>query len=210
MTAFRLGTLVTCAALAPGVLIGTNRATANDQTSLAATRTVINLRPTFDGGIVDNSPFDGRPDFFDATVHGGVTLNSGLHDSREIVEFDLNILPEGAQIRRAELRVRIIGRSVGQDATSLPIEVRAFRGNGVLDLGDFHQGRFEGVFDGLPIPINGAGTVDVFPTVSNIYANSPRRLVAFVLRTTGRGGVTVGSLETDRPAILSIIYAIPE
>jgi len=182
---------------------------ANAQT-LDATRVQVDLTPTFDAFIVDNSPFDGNPDAFDADLAGDVLLDSAFHDSRTIIEFDLNALPPGARIRQAQLRAPVVGKLVGPDATSLPVEVRVFSSNGVVDLSDFHQGRFEGVFDALPIPANGTtAKVDVLNTVLAIYKNSSRRLVGIVLRTTAQGGIAIGTLETGKPAVLRIVYAVP-
>jgi hypothetical protein len=182
---------------------------ANAQSTDATTRIQVDLTPTFDASIIDNSPFDGLPEAFEADLAGDVQLNSAFHDSRTIIEFDLNALPPGARIRQAQLRAPVVGKAVGPDATSLPVEVRAFRSNGVVNLSDFHQGRFEGVFDALLIPPNGTtAKVDVTPMVEEIYENSSRRLVGFVLRTTAQGGITVGSLETGKPAILRIVYTI--
>ena len=183
---------------------------AEAQTLDATTRVQVDLTPTADASIIDNFPFDGLPEAFEADLAGDVQLNSAFHDSRAVIEFDLNALPAGARIRRAQLRAPVVGKAVGPDATSLPVEVRAFSSNGVLNLSDFHRGRFEGVFDALPIPANGTtAKVDVTPTVIAINENSSRRLVGFVLRTTAQGGIAVGTLETGKPAILRIVYAVP-
>ena len=181
-----------------------------DAQTLDATRVQVDLTPTVDASVIDNSPFDGLPEAIEADLAGDVQLNSAFHDSRAVIEFDLNALPPGARIRRAQLRAPVVGKVVGPDATSLPIEVRVFSSNGIVNLSDFHQGRFEGVFDALFIPANGAtAKVDVTPTVLAIYEYSARRLVGFVLRTTAQGGIAVGTLETGKPAVLRIVYAVP-
>jgi hypothetical protein len=190
-----------------GLYLALNPGSTDADEAVTLTRIEIDLKPSLDGSIIDNSPFDGNPDFFSDLPPNGVSLNPGLEDSRSVVEFDLNELPPGAIIRRAQLRATVIGKAVV--STSIPIEVRAFSSNGVLNLSDFHQGRFEGVADASAIPINSTIKVDVLPLVTAIHNNSERKLVAFVLRTSGLGAINFGSLESGPAPLLKLVVAVP-
>jgi hypothetical protein len=155
-----------------------------------------------DGSILDQFPFDGIPNVIDSVV-SQVGLEGGQFDSRVVIDFDLHVIPDSKVIQSATLVLMPLGKTIAEGDTSLPIEIRGFASNGVLQLNDFHLGGFVSVVDGFPMVPGVRERVDVTRFVRNLFA-SHQKLIGFVLRTTGRGGFIFGSLGYAHPATLVV------
>ena len=156
-----------------------------------------------EGTILDQFTFDGLPNTIDTRINQ-VQLEGGQFDARAIIDFDLNVIPNGKRIARAILVLMPLGRTFHPEDTSIPIEIRGFASNGVLQLKDFHSGRFVRVIDGFPMELGVRERVDVTAIVRDVF-RSERKLVGFVLRTTARGGMLFGSRGFVSPAKLEVV-----
>jgi len=178
------------------------------------------LTPLADGTILDQTPFDGVPDFLSDLGDVTVFLNPGRAEWRPVIVFDLGVIPQGKEILRAGLNFVVVGKATVAGDTFCPIEFHGFASDGVVTLNDFHGGpsafdndglpsRFEGAVDGLSLQLNGVvHKVDVSPTVKRIY-ESGRRFVGFHLRSTGRCEISLGSLAFGTPVKLIVVTTDP-
>lgn len=173
-----------------------------DDVNAAVTAERMVIQTLSDGSILDQFPFDGIPNVID-TVVSQVQLEGGQFDSRIVIDFDLNVIPNSKHIQSATLVLMPLGKTIAEGDTSLPIEIRGFASNGVLQLNDFHLGGFVGVVDGFPMEPGVRERVNVTRFVRNLF-ESDQKLVGFVLRTTGRGGFIFGSLGYAHPPILVV------
>ena len=170
--------------------------------AVTAERTVLQILS--DGSILDQFPFDGVPDIIDTGINH-VQLESGQFDSRGVINFGLNVIPDGKRIVEATLVVIAYGRTLAEGDTSLPIEVRGYASTGVLELNDYYAGRFVSVFDGLPLELGVTRQrIDVTSVVREVF-KSKRKLVGFVLRTNARGGLIFGSNAFAIPPRLVVV-----
>jgi hypothetical protein len=161
------------------------------------------LEPSSDGTIYDQFPFNGLPDFIQSEFNQ-VQLEGGEFDARSVIKFDLSSIPSNKRIVQATLVAPVYGKGFAEGDTSLPIEIRGFATTGDIQLDDFHAGQFVGLFDGFPIELGSRQRIDATAVVRSVF-KSERTMVGFVLRTTGRGGLILGSAEFAIPTRLAVI-----
>jgi hypothetical protein len=174
-----------------------------DEINAAVTSERTVVQTLSDGSILDQFPFDGLPNVIDPGINQ-VQLEGGQFDSRTVIDFDLNVIPDSKRIQSATLVLMPLGKTVAEGDPSLPIEIRGFASNGILQLNDFHLGLFVIVVDGLPMELGVRQRIDVTRFVRNRF-ESEQKLVGFVLRTTGRGGLIFGSTGFAHPAKLIVV-----
>jgi hypothetical protein len=178
------------------------------------------LRPLADGTLLDDTPYDGVPDFLSDLGDLTVFLSPGRAEMRGVLEYDLGVIPEGKVITRAGLNFVLVGKGIVAGDTFCPIEFHGYASDGVVNLNDFHGGpsafdndglpsRFEGAVDGLTMQLGGVvHKVDVSPTVKRVY-ESGRRFIGFHLRSTGRCTISLGSLAFGTPVRLIVVTTDP-
>jgi len=111
----------------------------------------VTLLPTDDGTVVDEFPFDGiandlESDFVVIELDDFDPVAETIGDRRGVVEFDLSSLV-GRSIRRAILQLTPSFIPVPDGTFVIPVEVRRYKGNGAVGLGDFYRGTFATTFD---------------------------------------------------------------
>jgi hypothetical protein len=168
-----------------------------------------NLLPTVAGTVLDEFPFDGFPNDFDreftvVNLTSFEPLTEALSDRRAVVEFDLSSIA-GRSVRRAILKLRPSVISVPDGAFVIPIEVRRYQGNGVLNLADFHRGTFVTAFDMRSIRIDSPTTIDLTQSVRRALSLQWTYL-GFTLRTNVQSGVSFGVLGSFNPPTLVITF----
>lgn len=205
--------------LLPSVPASPNEVAVKDYAALVVGERKV-LRPVADGTILDQTPYDGVPDFLSDLGDVTVGLNPGRAETRAVIEFDLRVIPKGKEILRALLNFVVVGKATVAGDTFCPIEFHGSANNGVIELNDFHGGpsafdndglpsRFEGAVDGLTMLLGGVEhKVDVLPTVKRVY-ESGVRYVGFHLRSTGRCQISFGSLASGTPVKLVVVTADP-
>lgn len=165
------------------------------------------LVPVADGAIFDQGPFDGIGDP-DGILDGQsvtVFLNSRILDSRGVVEFDLTQIPTGKRIQSATLRLVPRGMSFLPGTTIAPIQVMGYRGDGTLDVGDFNEGTFLTVYDGLEAPNDSVVEIDV-TAFTQLLHRRHRHYVGFSFRTNVHGFMrNYGSLDIGSPVTLIVV-----
>lgn len=162
------------------------------------------LRPVEDAAVFDTSPFDGHPDFFSHDGLNSVILNPGVIETRAVVRFDLRaVRGRGRSIRRATFQIVLVGRAF-TPGIPLPVEVRAFTSDDPLDLVDFHDGHFLGVFDAISADVNTAVSFDVTAFLPRNLRKEP--FIGFTLRTNVPAQAAFGSLEFEPAPTLGIAF----
>ena len=167
--------------------------TAHAQTTEPETATLL---PTAHGTVVDQFPFDGVANDLDrAFVVVELTnfepVSETLGDRRGVAEFDLSSFA-GRSIRRANLELIPSFIPVPDGTFVIPIEVRRYKGNGVLGLADFYRGTFVTTFDMRSLLLGRINKLDLTKTVR--YALSHQwTYLGLVLRTNIPAGVSFGT-----------------
>jgi hypothetical protein len=167
---------------------------------------IVNLIPVDDGTVVDQFPFDGianslEGDFVVVELTDFEPTSETLGERRGVVEFDISGFV-GRHVQRATLRLTNSFMHRPDGTFVIPIEVRRYRGNGLVGLNDFHRGTFATTFDMRSLQLG-------IPTGLNV-THAVRRAVAeqwtylgFVLRTNIPSGVSFRSLEfTPAPVLV--------
>jgi hypothetical protein len=147
------------------------------------------LSPIHAGYIADQSPFDGLGDGIDETGLTVAGLTSGLGDFRAVVEYDLTGVRHHRRISGATLEVIARTSAYLDPTTTIPIQLFSFTGEGALNLADFNQGCFVGVFEGFAL----GGTI-VRIDVSDSVRKALRRndaYLGFTMRTNVHGAQVV-------------------
>ena len=180
-------------------LSGITRASATS--SNGAAQNPVQLLPTADGFILDQSPFDGVGDAVEDGSSTFTYLNSGIAEFHGAMEFDLSTIPPNNTIESAILYVTPIGRSYPSHTSTLPVQLFGYSGNGTIDTGDFNIGSAITVFDGLAAPLGVPVTLDVTEFLQN---QMPGKYVGFTLRLDVNGSVNFTSLEVGVPPKLVI------
>lgn len=166
------------------------------------------LVPVEDGAILDQGPFDGLGDSDgisdDLTVNVG--LNSGILDSRGVVEYDLTQLNRGKRVRYATLRIKVLGRTWLPGTTIAPVQLFGYRGDGTLQINDFNKGTFITVYDGFAANNNAVIDIDVTNFVRRAVKRREQHYVGFSFRTNVNGFFrSYGSLDVDEPIRLVVV-----
>lgn len=171
--------------------------TAHAQTTAPETVTIL---PTDDGFVSDEFPFDGFSDTIDSefVVVQLVTDEPegfSVIDRRGVMEFDLSSLA-GRNVRQAFLKLRWTALCPLDGTFVVPIEVRQYKGNGVLGLADFHRGAFATAFDLRSFTLtNLTVRVDITKAVRNAVSQQWTYLGLTMRTNVNQACVSLGSLE---------------
>jgi len=172
-------------------------APANAQTTVPE---AVTLLPTDDGTVLDEFfSFDGFPDLIDSefVVVQLTSSEAGgflLTDRRGVMEFDLSSIA-GRSVRRAILKLKTSGFNTVDGSFVIPIEIRQYKGNGVVGLRDFHRGAFVTAFDMRSFTLSNLTVrVDVTKAVRNALSRQWSYL-GLTMRTNIQSGISLGSLE---------------
>ena len=166
-----------------------------------ATETVT-LLPTDDGFVGDEQPylFDGVPDVVDSefVVVQLVSSDAGgflVIDRRGVMEFDLSSIA-GRNVRRAILKLEATIFQTPYGSFEVPIEVRHYKGNGVIGLKDFRRGAFTTVFDMRSFTLSNLTVrVDVTKAVRTALAQQWTYLGLTMRTNIHQAGISLGSVE---------------
>lgn len=180
------------------VLLLTSLATFLCVTADTQATETLRLVPTDDGTVVDQFPFDGvansiEGDFVVIGLTDFEPISETLGDRRGVVEFDVSSLA-GRTIRRAVLKLNPSFIPVPEGTFVIPIEVRRYKGNGTVGLGDFYRGVFVTTFDMRSLVLGVPTALDVTKTVRHAVSRQWTYL-GFVMRTNIPSGVSFRSLE---------------
>lgn len=160
----------------------------------------VTLLPTDDGFVSDELPFDGFPDTIDSefVVVQLVTDEAGgflVIDRRGVMEFDLSSLA-GRSVRQAFLRLRTSTFTTPDGTFVVPIEIRQYKGNGVVGLTDFHRGAFATSFDMRSFTLSNLTVrVDITKAVRNALSHQWTYLGLTMRTNVDKAGASLGSLE---------------
>ena len=171
--------------------------TAHAQTTAPET---VTLLPTDDGFVSDELPFDGFPDTIDSefVVVQLVTDEAGgflVIDRRGVMEFDLSSLA-GRSVQKAILKLSMSSASTPDGTFVIPIEIRQYKGNGVVGLTDFHRGAFATSFDMRSFTLtNLTVRVDITKAVRNALSHQWTYLGLTMRTNVDKAGISLGSLE---------------
>jgi hypothetical protein len=111
------------------------------------------------------------------------------------MEFDLSSLA-GRSVRQAILKLRTSSFSVPDGTSAAPIEVRQYKGNGVVGLRDFHRGAFATAFDMRSFTLSNLTVrVDITKAVRNALSHQWTYLGLTMRTNTHQAGISLGSLE---------------
>jgi len=173
---------------------------ANAQTTEPET---VTLLPADDAIVQDGFvfPFDGFADVVEDGNHIAIQLISSeaggflILDSRSVLEFDLSSLA-GRNVRQAFLKLRLTSYCPLDGSFVIPVEVRQYKGNGIVGLTDFHRGSFVTAFDMRSFTLsNLTGRVDITKAVRNALSHQWPYL-GFTMRTNvNHACISFGSLE---------------
>jgi hypothetical protein len=174
----------------------------------------VTLLPTDDGMVQDGqlSPFDDFPDVVDSEfvvvqlVSAEEAAGFLLVDNRGVMEFDLSSLA-GRNVRQAVLKLRLLSGGAPDGTTSAPIEVRQYKGNGVVGLTDFHRGAFATAFDMRLFTLSNLTVrVDITKAVRNALLHQWTYLGLTMRTKSHQAGVSLGSLEHPPSSSLVITF----
>lgn len=182
----------------------------------------IKLAPLFDASIADSQPYDGVADAGSVSDESATStgLNSGIFESRTIMEFDVTGLRR--RVERAILTITPVGVGLVLTPPIVPIQVFGYDGDGTIREDDFNAGRFVTIFDARPswsrpwMPVD-IDVTDYFKESSrdatgkdtktaDRHEQSPRRdIVGLSFRTNVHGvQLNLGSLEFDPAPTLTL------
>jgi hypothetical protein len=169
---------------------------------------IVRLVPADDGTVLDEFPFDGIGNVLDSefvviNMRTVEPLSEALTDRRGVMEFDLRSIA-GRTVRRAVLRLRptVIGVPLGSFV--VPIEVRRYQGNGILDLADFHRGTFVSVFDMRSISIDRPTNLVLTNSVRHALSQQWAYLGLTLRTNVNDAGVSFRALEHPPSATLVV------
>ena len=160
----------------------------------------VTLLPTDDGLVSDELPFDGFPDTIDSefVVVQLVTDEAGgflVIDRRGVMEFDLSSLA-GRSVRQAFLRLRTSTFTTPDGTFVVPIEIRQYKGNGIVGLTDFHRGSFAASLNMRSFTLsNPTVRVDITKAVRNALSHQWTYLGLTMRTNVDKAGISLGSLE---------------
>lgn len=92
----------------------------------------LQLTPVVQGSAFDQYPQDGVFDAFLAPPNDRQLNNNGGDDARFAFEFDMGVVPVGAEILSAEVQVCISNSEGSRD-----VELHGYDANGMLELDDY-------------------------------------------------------------------------
>ena len=104
-----------------------------------ATAEQLQLTPVVQGSAVDQGPQDGVFDAISAPPNDRQLNNNGFEENRFAFEFDMDIVPVGAEILSAEVQVCISNFEGSRD-----VELHGYDANGMLELDDYVRNGFIG------------------------------------------------------------------
>jgi hypothetical protein len=162
----------------------------------------VTLLPTDDGFVQDGFtfPFDGFPDVVDSEFVAVQLISSEaggflVLDTRGVMEFDLSNLA-GRNVRRAFLKLRFTSFCPVDGTFVIPVEVRQYKGNGVVGLTDFHRGAFATAFNMRSFTLtNLTDRIDITKTVRNALSHQWTYLGLTMRTNVNQACISFGSLE---------------
>jgi hypothetical protein len=169
--------------------------------------TSVELLPVADGYVWDIFPLDGVGDVVeDSIVTLVVSLIPGFAETHGVMEFDLTSIGSGGAIHSATLEVIPVGLGVPSGASTVPVELFGFLGDGSIQTDDFNAGSTIAIFN-LSIPVR---RVPVPLDVTEFLQNEPLlEFVGFNLRTNlDDAQANFGSLEFGSTSTLIVELAV--